>query len=348
MSRVDNLTVRMLEDIRRLPPNSLLPSIREMQKKYKISLTTLNQSLEELERKELIRREWGRGIFVCRTHGLAGRQLAVVLPTLSQIYYSQLLDGICAAATRHDKEVVIVVADQQKGQQGLTFPKEVDGAIVMASTFDINDSRYVESVQAFQRSGRRVVMVDVPVPGVPAHCIGFDNRSGLEEATRRLLRRGCRRIAIAARMHSIIATIRVEAVRRAMTDTGASLEVFYYLDNPLIPDTDGSRLTGELHAIVNRITEWNAEGVILEDPNTSYTLARLFQDKGRPEIAGVVEDGCSLPTEGAISIIKPSRALGERAAELLFIGNSEQSGGAEEWQAIFLPLNIAETGHRPG
>ena len=74
VSKTDSLIWRLSSQLRSLSPGTKLPSLRELQKEYNVSQTTLNRVISRLKQDNLIDVIHGSGMFVAEGHN-AGKKL---------------------------------------------------------------------------------------------------------------------------------------------------------------------------------------------------------------------------------------------------------------------------------
>lgn len=194
------------------------------------------------------------------------KTLGVVLSDIENPFFSRALRGVSDVA--HDKgyEVVLVNTDEdllveQNAVRVLT-EKRVDGLVVSPS--EGSDTSHLATAIA---SGTPVVLLDRRIPRLAADTVGIDNRAAAEDATRRLLALGHRRIALvtgappaaAARLtrrgmagveRSIGSTagLRAAGYRDAVVAAGAELDARYVSTDGFRPE-DAARATRRLMSL---------------------------------------------------------------------------------------------------
>ena len=186
------------------PDGSALPAERLLMAEFSLSRTTIRRGLAELSHSGLIKSQAGIGSFVCRPAGTAAgaesgtRALLLVVPTLSDPYYGELLKAIEHEARRSGLSLIAAQSDYSSEAESRMLAAAArdavtHGAIVVPTAVTAATS----GAGAFAAAGKPLVYLGRwPGAGAPvADSIGPDYRQAARQATSHLLERGHRRIA---------------------------------------------------------------------------------------------------------------------------------------------------------
>lgn len=190
----------LVEAIRsgQLAPGAKLPSTKEISEAVNVSLLTAHRALEEMVELGFLRREVGRGTFVCDDVAPGGnvkRDLSIGLileqherTNIDDYYHSTLINGLRREARRDEQNVEFFFQDKLD-LRGRSRRTNV-GAICVHPTADNAD--------AVERLAKRrpVVVLGGNLPGKAVSCVDCDNEQGAREAIRHLVTLGHRRFLV--------------------------------------------------------------------------------------------------------------------------------------------------------
>ncbi len=123
------------------------------------------------------------------------KKIAVFANGWSGEFLELVLEGIRRRAAEHDVDVFAFVTYIYWGQPGpqsqcqlnimhLPDPKEFDGAILLANTFNVDAEKNRARV-LFQKAGVPMVSTEVKLPDMAV--VGTDNHSGMHELAKHLI-----------------------------------------------------------------------------------------------------------------------------------------------------------------
>jgi GntR family transcriptional regulator of arabinose operon len=173
---------------------SRIPSERDLAKEFGVSQMTVNRALQDLARAGILKREVGRGTFVCKvpTRLYEERRVYVAhfspLEWIGQAEYSQSIFSSMHVAA---KELNISLTLGGKFQSTMT-PGDAHGIIVIAPSID----KFEELKECHEKSPVPLVVVGAHWPNCPFYCVDSDNFQGAYQGTSHLLSLGHRRIGI--------------------------------------------------------------------------------------------------------------------------------------------------------
>ena len=185
----------------RLKADEKLPSETNLARASGVSRTTARQALLELIAEGILYRMPGKGTFVSgdnrpgKTSLLsAGRQIALIVPNLTNPFYHQILQGIVQAAGESRFETIVFSAGGDPVQERSLLEKfasgRKQGLILTAEKYSAGN------LEILRKINRRfpLVVVDVSVPGLKSDLVVSDNCRGGFLITEHLLELGHSRI----------------------------------------------------------------------------------------------------------------------------------------------------------
>ena len=198
----EELKTRVLDG--RLAPGKRLPPERDLMAWGNVSRHTVRMAIGELVREGVLRRERGRGTFVCPPvkarvrRGAAPRRpnqrVGVLMPSLEAGFYARLVGASEAALKLAGYHMVLsnygaVPAQEQQAMAAMVHDG-VRGLLVFPSYNSFMNPYYHE----LARRRHPLVLLDGPVDGVEADLIACDGFGGARDGVAALLAQGCRRI----------------------------------------------------------------------------------------------------------------------------------------------------------
>lgn len=149
--------------------------------------------------------------------------LGVLLPYVSGEFFAELLNGLDAAAQRHDYFLVVSTSHRRVDEFEAAIQamdKRVDGLVIMAPELNTEEATSIlqsETPALFINTYLDGLAVDDPAVEV----LNFDNFAGAYALTQHLLERGHRRIALIKGPHGAgDARERARGYRTAMAEAG--------------------------------------------------------------------------------------------------------------------------------
>ena len=173
---------RFLENqIRQMHHGDRLPVVRDLMQRFKVSQSTLEHALRELENKHLIIRRRSSGIYVNQQDKRqdARHAIGVVVSDISDPFCALLVKGIERKLAAQNQAAIIC-----NGQEGFqaelkavhSLHGKIDGAIINATTNNVHNPDYVRYFSNLAQNREfPFLLVDIMIPGVNARFVGFDN-----------------------------------------------------------------------------------------------------------------------------------------------------------------------------
>lgn len=197
-NRVDQICSLLTKIAKERGPRARLPSIKNLCESLGTSTSTLDRALSELERRDIIEREHGRGIFV--SNSLRSKTIGIlmevnpVLPRTSPYYAMIVEQAEVWAARRHYGVLPYLNLSHNHGLESVrqrlirdVQDQRVDGVLVAgAANFDQIDWLQKNNVPCVYRG------VDYEA----GYHVDLDVTSVVHSGVESLVRRGCRRIGL--------------------------------------------------------------------------------------------------------------------------------------------------------
>ena len=207
---------------RKLSPGAKLPSTQAISAQIKISLITAHRALNELVEHGFVRREVGRGTFVCENVHLPRnqRKLSIALMlgrsiNLDDYYHSTIISSLRRAAERDAGRIEFFFQDRYELH---ARADSLVGAICIHPPLDAQ----LEVEQLARQYP--VVLLGGSFPGSRLPRIDCDNFAGARLAVQHLLQQGHRRVLVIAGPLSLSnSQDRVDGARAELTEANVQL-----------------------------------------------------------------------------------------------------------------------------
>ncbi|WP_282942919.1 LacI family DNA-binding transcriptional regulator [Paenibacillus sp. RC67] len=319
-----------------------MSSIKEVAKQANVSVATVSRVLNndpvvKAETKTKVLRvieemNYKPNMLAKNLRTQASKTIVMVLPSMSNPYFSEIARGAHAAA--YDSSYHIIIGTIESKQWvletyvNLLKTNLAEGIIFVSSSAN---KALLEQLQP----NYPIVLCTESCPGIDATCIAIDNRQASYEAVRELLQRGHKQIAyIAGSKESSSVTARLEGYKEALMEAGIAF-------NPdLIQPT--KNVYQDVVEAVSRIHSKRLEidAIIAHsDLQASYILRGIKEKTIHlKETVGLISfDGTFIAeiTNPTIStIVQPMYDLGYRAVQQLV---SQLLNEVETPQLVILP-----------
>ncbi|MFT4215240.1 MAG: LacI family DNA-binding transcriptional regulator [Microbacterium sp.] len=264
-----------------------------------------------------------------------------IIGELGNPFYYKVAAGVEKGLSTCGFSLVVATTDDTEEGEGRVADALLAqrvGALILIPVSD--DQSYLEGERQL---GTPIVAIDRPARNLAADSIVLDNRAAVLEATRRLIRRGHRRIAYVCNPVSVYTqSERLSGYRQAMAEAGvADTSRWEMLRDDLA--LDPTQLVRELIAATDPPTA-------IVTGNNRMTIGALralrdVEDAGRTALIGF-DDFDTADVLGVSVVSYDPLELGRRAAELAIQRIADPTGFTQQ---ITLPTWIIErgTGERP-
>lgn len=183
------------------PPGEAVPSERQLVEELELSRTTVRRAIDELVQRGRLDRQPGRGTFVSEGMPTLGRDalqkvVAVVVPTFSNPYYGEMVNGIEKEARRFDLRLMVsqsdysIAAEDRVLEQSASDPS-IYGALVVPDSTD----RGGRGMQKFLHAGKPAVYIGRWPKDVACDGVRIDYRMAARQAVEHLVDLGHQQIA---------------------------------------------------------------------------------------------------------------------------------------------------------
>ncbi len=269
------------------------------------------------------------------------RTVGFIIGDLGNPFYYKVAAGIEKELSASGFSLVVATTDDTEEGEGRVADALLAqrvGALLLVPVSD--DQSYLEGERQL---GTPVISIDRPARNLAADSLVLDNRAAVLEATRRLTRRGHRRIAYVCNPASVYTQVeRLAGYRQAMADAGVTDTAPWEMlsDDPETSPTElvrtlwvGPEPPTAIIAGNNRITIG------------ALRALREREDRGRTALIGF-DDFDTADVLGVTVISYDPLELGRRAARLAIERMADPAGFVRQ---ITLPTWIVErgTGERP-
>ena len=309
---------QLKKELEGVASDEALPPIRILMKEYGMSLSTITRALKELEKEGLLTRKKGSGIFP-RKRSVSGREneVGIVLHALDQRFYSLLLNGIASELLKFGISVRLFLLESREDpiENALSGIDSASCIIIAPATFDVYNSNLINEIIKLSNSGKQVVCLDIPIPGLSCDFVGLDNESAFYEGVTHLISKGCRKFFVAGNLSSSNYSTRYAGIAKACKKSNAEIAKVF----------DTNKITG----IGDIITKYKASGcdsIISADANWTELLVSFMRNGGGAgmKMTGIVEEGTIInSSENFFVLEKPSIQMGIEAAGM-FLNNRQE------------------------
>ena len=223
----------LMDDIHagKYPVGGLIPSEAALMQQFGISRFTVRQALAELVNEGWLRREQGRGTFICPDPGVAKtsarKTIALLSPAISTYIFPEIVLGIDEIAQKAGYQVILAHSKNSFRQEAraLTRLKEngVRGVIVEPTKSALANPN-LELFQSLLEDGIPLVFLDSRLAGIHAPAILLNDEEGGYLATKYLLDLGHKRIGMVYKKVHQPAVNRFQGYKRALSEVGIEIE----------------------------------------------------------------------------------------------------------------------------
>lgn len=317
----------LMDKIAAFPPGTQLPPVRQLIEDSGFSQATIMKAISLLEKRNLVERRPGSGIFTASPkvefHGSA----AVMISVIDNHASSQVLRGIQNALAGADNQIMLLGGGEQLENILPTLKRTgIRKLIIYPQSSDLKKPDFMKFIEHLGESEISVATIEIPIPGLRCVFVGQENTRAFEEVTISMISRGVKSIAVAGMFNSMIYASRLAGIRNAISASGKQV----YLRQ--IDEGDG----GNAATIARKLLEDRSDAILLCNAESSREIAyglRILAGASLNDIAvaGVVEQNERLPLSNSITLEKQSIELGQAAVQAL---------ASSRVPARYLPMKI--------
>ena len=201
-----------------------LPNVRDLAKKYDVSVFTMSKALDILETRGVIEKKWAVGCFISSkaqrelqkdfkpTIGILLNSYTAPTNGWSQMMLEAALDAIKAAGA---EPAYVSWRPNAKLDPGID-------ALLVPSVFDESQTESAQTVEAWLKAHANsqfpIVTLDFDLPDTAS--VQIDNSGGLYQLARYLIQLGHREIAYLGTKNSSTSDERLAGLRKALAEVG--------------------------------------------------------------------------------------------------------------------------------
>lgn len=213
-------------------------TLKDIARALNLSVSTVSKALKDsyeisIETKKIVQeyaqsRHYRPNPMAQSLKGGNSRTIAVLVTTIDNNFYSQIINGIESIAYDHGYTVIVSQSHESYARETINVNnfdlRSVGGVLVSVST----ETDDISHFQRLQEHGMPVVYFDRVPESTPLHCIKADNFQGAYDATAHFIRSGYRRIAhITSPPHISITIERLNGYKKALEDFGIPFDEHY-------------------------------------------------------------------------------------------------------------------------
>ncbi len=204
MDKTGTLVGLLLERIEsgEYPAGEAVPSERQLGEELGLSRTTIRRAIDDLVQRGRLQRQPGRGTFVASSaapaEGAGGAQriVSVIIPTFSNPYYGEMVNGIEKEARRYDLRVMVGQSDYSTASESSQLTQSaadptVCGALVVPDSVEQASG----GVKQFIGTGKPLVYIGRWPRAAACDGVCVDYRMAAQQAVEHLIGLGHQRIA---------------------------------------------------------------------------------------------------------------------------------------------------------
>lgn len=271
------------------------------------------------------------------------KSLGVVIPTIDNHFFSQVIDGIESVAYSKGYNIIMTQTHESRELElsnvdHLTI-RSIDGLLISLST----ETQNIGHLKKLHDMGLPIVFFDRVSNEIETHKVIADNYKGAYDATTHLIRSGYRKIAhITSSVNVSITAERLKGYKAALAENGIAVNDSYIKYCP-----HGGKDLDEIESVLNELLNSpdRADAIFTaSDRITTTTLALLHRlDINIPrdmallgftntQLAGVLNPSLT-------QVYQPGFEMGKKATEML-ISIIESRRPVTEFQTVIFPAQL--------
>lgn len=238
MYRYQKVKQDLLQEIRRMAPDSRLKSRPQLVKQYDVTRTTIDKAISELIGEGYLYAKNGSGTFVSSgrmqepENMFPSASWGVIIPDIRKDVYPGMVRGIEDVANRYNINVLIGNTDYEMDKQDEYISKFIRsgiGGLIIVPT--IHESGRITMFSEARAAGVPIVFCNRGVSGFEAPLVLSNDFYGAYIATKHAIGSGYQKIAFLARYWYSNSRARLQGYLSAMTEHGLIPEEIYYSYN---------------------------------------------------------------------------------------------------------------------
>ena len=310
------------EKIGGLAAGAKLPTFKELYTELDISQSTLDRALRSLEKKGLISKKRGSGIFVAQNGNGKNRtfNIGVLVYDITSRFCALLVKGIEARLSAHGYRMLLCNGTNELQKEiGIisSMKEKIDAFIVFPTTSNALNPEYTSALMELEKKIKTpFVFVDMPVSGLGGNFVGLDEYGALFDVTTALLQKAPdRRIIYLGQAGSIIGAERYLGFEDALLKLKVPIDkvgIHYF----------STKFRNSMSQVMAEVRK-SPSIVIAANPALLMELINIMRRKNMriPDdviVAGVVEEDYRNYLDAPfVALVKPTTEMGGQAAQMV-------------------------------
>jgi len=214
------------------PPDTSLPSERQLVVDYNVSRITIVKALDTLVNERLVRREHGRGTFVNTPAVQPDVTLAFVSGVMIHPSIYRVLMGAARVASERGYGLNVVGLHDDGLDTDFALRQIESHNVAGVLTYPRPSKKDLKLYQSLQERGIPLVMIDRYYEEIEADSVVFEEEQASYEMTRHLIEKGHERIAFVTQYEVTASSViqRIQGYRQAMEESNLFRDDLIWLD----------------------------------------------------------------------------------------------------------------------
>ena len=198
-NRAVHLATTLRDAIRRgdFPPNTAIPSERQLGETYGVSRTTVRSALQVLEEQGIAQRVPGSGTYVRSVPAVhvVRNTIGLIVPTLTNPYYGELVEAIEQEVTAQGYDLLLGRSSYTSQEEGAYLLRYADNTAVKGVLIVPNPEDPPYDAYRYLMASKPLVLVSRPLSEVRTDAVYTDTLEGGRRLVQHLIGLGHRQIA---------------------------------------------------------------------------------------------------------------------------------------------------------
>ena len=202
------------------------------------------------------------------------KTVGLLISSLTDPFYSSIAKSVVEEAEKFGYTVMIATSESDCERETQLVDslsrRQVDG-------FISTPTEGAKWIGPFLERGGNIVLVDRPVPGVDAPCVGVDNEESSYKLVSHLISKGCRKIAIFITAHNLVnMQLRQAGYIKALEDAGIEVDERLICNVP--PQASVKQIDDRLDKLLSEVPD--LDGIFFTSHVLVLPVYVRFVDRG--------------------------------------------------------------------